>query len=528
MGRENLVGIDLGTTFSVIAHLNAQGTATVIPNSDAEPLTPSAIYLEGNTAIVGQAAREAAASGSGDVAMFVKRELGRPVFSRALGGRQYRPETLSAIVLRKLKQDAERHIGPIHKAVITVPAFFDDTRRKATQDAGRIAGLEVLDIINEPTAAALSYAAEGAGATGKLIDIPGGQMTVLVYDLGGGTFDVTVVKLADKHFETIATDGAVKLGGKDWDDKVVEYVAQEFRQQFNANPLDDEQRRDVLAAQAEKAKRVLSRGLPSATIECFHEGHNLKVKLTREKFEKLTEGLLSHTHIVTDLVLQQAKLTWNQVDRILLVGGSTKMQMVPAMLQNISGKKPDNSLDPDQVVARGAAIHAGILAARGNAGELVLDDGALEELGKIVVGNVNAYSLGVAALKEDKVAKKRWRVNDILIPKNTRLPASFSRIYPLDRAGVSSVKVPILEGEAPNAEDNITIGECVISDLPPNLPARSPIQVRLHYDGSGRISVMALDMTGGRLAQVEIKREYGLTEADIERERAFVDSLTIQ
>ena len=356
------------------------------------------IYLDGNRAVVGKAAKRAAAVDSSKAAMFVKRDMGKQLYSRVVGGRQYRPETLSAIILKKLKQDAEKRIGPISKAVITVPAFFDDTRRKATEDAGRIAGLEVLEIINEPTAAALAYALGRAArpqhAPRKPLDFPAGHMTALVYDLGGGTFDVTVVRLASKRFDTLATDGAVQLGGKDWDDKIVEHVALEFKRRYGMDPRDDPQRRDTIAARSEEAKMLLS-DMFSAPLDVFHQGHELKLELTREKFEEMTRDLLAQTQIVTDLVVkQQAKLDWPQVDRVLLVGGSTRMPMVKEMLRRSTGREPDDSMDADQVVARGAAIYTGIVAARAKEG--FLEEDLNEELEQVVVNDVNAYSLGVA------------------------------------------------------------------------------------------------------------------------------------
>jgi len=248
---DNLVGIDLGTTVSVIAQLKPDGSTHTIDNGDGEPLTPSVVYLDGQTALVGKVAKEAAAFDFSKAAQFVKRDMGSAYYERPVCGRRFRPETLSAIILRKLKQDAERRIGPISKAVITVPAFFDDTRRKATEDAGRIAGLQVVDIINEPTAAALAYAMQSGGeasASGQLLEIPGGTMTAVVYDLGGGTFDVTVVRLQAKRFDTLATDGEVRLGGKDWDDKIVHHLGARFREQFAVDPLADLHRREWLGA----------------------------------------------------------------------------------------------------------------------------------------------------------------------------------------------------------------------------------------------------------------------------------------
>jgi molecular chaperone DnaK len=518
-----LVGIDLGTTFSVIAHLDSKGSATTISNREGDSLTPSVIYLDGNRAIVGKAAKKAAATDSSKAALFVKRDMGKTFYHRMVGGRQFRPETLSAIILKKLKQDAERRIGPVSKAVITVPAFFDDTRRKATEDAGRIAGLEVLEIINEPTAAALSYALEGQldqRRVGEALDFPEGQLTALVYDLGGGTFDVTVVRLAAKRFDTLATDGAVQLGGKDWDDKIVQWISQEFRRQTGIDPCEDPQRRDTIAARAEEAKVVLS-DLESAPIEVYHQGKELKLELSRERFEEMSRDLLAQTQIVTDLVVkQQARLDWQQVNRVLLVGGSTRMPMIKEMLRRSTGKEPDDSLDADQVVARGAEIYAGIVAARAHEGYLEEDLSC--ELESVQIKDVNAYSLGVAVKRGDKIE------NRTIIEKNTQLPYANSKVFPLRPAGATSLVVRVLEGEAPDAEANIQIGECKISGLPPHLPDKSPIQVRLAIGANGRVSVMALDMTGGTMAHAEIQRDSGMTEDDLRREAEFVQNLQVQ
>jgi molecular chaperone DnaK len=518
-----VVGIDLGTTFSVIAYLDNKGSAVTIQNREGDPLTPSVIYLDGNRAVVGKAGKRAAAVDSSKAAMFVKRDMGKPLYSRLVAGRQFRPETLSAIILKKLKQDAERRIGKISKAVITVPAFFDDTRRKATEDAGRIAGLDVMEIINEPTAAALAYALEGQldrSRAAEALEFPDGKMTALVYDLGGGTFDVTVVRLAAKRFDTVATDGAVQLGGKDWDDKIVDYVAQEFKRRYGLDPREDPQRRDTLAARSEEAKILLSE-LGSAPLECFHKGQELQMELTRDKFEEMTRDLLAQTQIVTDLVVkQQARLDWPQVDRVLLVGGSTRMPMVKDMLRRATGREPDDSMDADQVVAHGAAIYSGIIAARAKEG--FLEEDINEELEQVIVNDVSAYSLGIAVKRGEKLE------NRTIIDKNTQLPCANSRVFPLRPAGATSLVVKVLEGEAPDADANIQIGECRVTGLPHNLPDKAPIQVRLGIGSNGRVSVMALDMTGGRFAQAEIKRESGLTEDDIRREAEFVRNLQVQ
>ncbi len=523
----HIVGIDLGTTMSVIAHLDANGGASAIPNSEGEPLTPSAVYLDGVHAVVGKAAKAAAALHPDKVAMYIKRYMGKAQYDRPVDGRMFCPETLSAIILRKLKQDAERRIGPISRAVITVPAFFDDTRRKATEDAGRIAGLDVMEIINEPTAAALAFSLEGRlnRAAGAAFGIPEGEMTVVVYDLGGGTFDVTVVHLADKDFATIATDGAVQLGGKDWDEKIVQHVCEQFTQRFGVNPAEEPKPLASIVNAAETTKKLLSQ-LPTAPLDVSCRDHNLDITFTREQFEQLSRDLLLATSTVTDLVVnEQAKLTWEQVDRVLLVGGSTRMPMVKKMLRGLTGKEPDDRLDPDQVVARGAAIFAAILGSRNNDSNLEIDEEMREELRPVRIEDVNSHSLGVAAWSQNRSKF----VNAVLIEKNTRLPFAASKVFKLRKAGATSVTVRVLEGEArDDADANIQLGECEVTNLPAGLPAKAPVQVRLSYETNGRVRVMALDMTGGNLAHAEIQRQSGLTEEDIRREAEFVNSLNIQ
>jgi molecular chaperone DnaK len=261
-GGGKLVGIDLGTTFSAIATLDDQGHPITLPNRDGDMLTPSAVLLEEDGAVVGQSALDVSLEQPDRVATLVKRRMGLSSLGRLVVGREFRPETISAIILAKLKQDAELRIGPVKKAVITVPAYFDDTRRKATQDAGRIAGLEVLDVLDEPTAAALAYSFQPPRLQGNLepdVVLPHEERTVLVYDLGGGTFDVTLVRLAQRHFQTLGIEGDVRLGGKDWDDRIVDHVAAQFQKQHGDDPRTDPQSLTALQAAAERAKRTLSK-----------------------------------------------------------------------------------------------------------------------------------------------------------------------------------------------------------------------------------------------------------------------------
>jgi molecular chaperone DnaK len=520
-----LVGIDLGTTFSAIATLDDHGQAVTLPNREGEMLTPSAVLIEDGGAVVGQAARDVALEQPYRVAMLIKRRMGHPSYGTPVAGREFRPETLSAIILRKLVQDAEHRIGPVRKAVITVPAYFDDTRRKATKDAGRIAGLEVLDIIDEPTAAALAYSFQpprGASTLDPGQVLPDAAQTVLVYDLGGGTFDVTLVRLSQHRFETVAIEGDVRLGGKDWDDRIVDHVAELFQRQYGADPRSDPQSLAALSAAAERAKRTLSK-LTQTSITCTHAGQVLTVPLTRAELESLTRDLLTRTRLTVQQLLRQSGLNWGQVDRILLVGGSTHMPMTGLMLQDISGRLPDNSLAVSEVVARGAAIHAGIMAARGgDSDSLLLDAGTRAALGRVVEVNVNSHSLGI------EVKRDQERVNDILIPKNTPLPTAASRVYRTVVENQQRVRVKVLQGEAHQADACISIGECWIEGLPPNLPKRAPVQVRCGCGSNGLIDVMALDMTSGKMARAEIHRSSGLSEEEVAREREWVSELRIQ
>ncbi len=474
---------------------------------------------------MGKTAREAAALDSNRAAAFVKREMGSPTYSRLVSGRPFRPETLSAIILRKLKLDAERRIGPIAKAVITVPAFFDDTRRKATEDAGRIAGLEVFDIINEPTAAALSYAmlAERRRDPGsQRLDIPGGEMTAVVYDLGGGTFDVTVVRLQAKRFETLATDGEVRLGGKDWDDRIVDFLGKNFREQFGVDPTADPSRRDALNIAAEKTKILLS-SLPQVALEFSYQGHALRTNVARGSVRR-DDRRPAHAHARRYRSGRaQASRPDLGKDRLRAPGGRfhahahgqehahSAHRQAP---QRRAGRRPGRgpgSRDPQRNSA-----------GQSRRGALELGDDLHRELQDVTELNVNSHSLGVEAMRKDEP------VNSILVPKNTQLPYAASRVFRLRTPGATTVCVTVLEGEAAESVNNIRVGECRITDLPPGLPRGSPIQVRLAYGANGRISVMALDMTHGRFVQTTIQRNDRLSNDDIRRETEFVGRLNIQ
>ncbi|MGL4423682.1 MAG: Hsp70 family protein [Gemmataceae bacterium] len=509
-----IIGIDLGTTFCAVATLDERGKATTVPNRDGDILTPSAVYLSGTgEAVIGQPALDLALEKPANVATLVKRRMGYPDFGRAVAGREFRPETLSAILLRKLAQDAEQQLGRIRGVVITVPAYFDDTRRQATMDAGRIAGLNVLDILDEPSAAALAYTLQQGS------EIPAtAPKHVLVYDLGGGTFDVTLVKLSKKRFEVLAIEGDVRLGGKDWDDRLVNHAAEQFQQHYGTDPRSDEQSLVHLQAAAERVKRTLSK-VDQTTLTIMHDGRKYAIPVTRADFENWTRDLLLRTRLTTQQVLAQTKLSWPEVDQILLVGGSTHMPMTGRMLQDLTGKLPDRSLAVSEVVARGAAIHAGIVA---NRHATRPEQNSFTQMIDVVEVTVNAHSLGVEIRQGDD------RLNNKLVAKNTQLPAAASRVYFTTQENQTRVRVRILQGEASQAAACIPVGECWIEGLPPNLPKKSPIQVRCGVTASGRVEVMALDMTSGQLAQAVLHRTGGLDEDQLLRESAWVKGLNVQ
>lgn len=524
-----LIGIDLGTTYSCVARLSREGAPQTIPNREGELITPSVLMVDDGMVIVGREAKRSECVYPDRTGVCVKRDMGGARYSRSLGGQTYRPEVLSAMILKRIKTDVETRFGPVRHAVITVPAYFDDTRRKATQDAGRIAGLNVLDLINEPTAAAIAYAFEqhrrrqeqpGTFA-GELARI---ESTVLVFDLGGGTFDVSIVRLSPERFETIATDGDVRLGGRDWDERLVEYLAEEFRSRFHSDPRDDPQSLAFLYQEAEHAKHALS-ARSSTRVLISHAAERFSIDLTRDLFDRLTSDLLARTQATTELVVERSGLSWSQIDRVLLVGGMTRVPHVREMLTRVTNRELDCSLPVDEVVAHGAALHGGILLSRlagcdeRPAAGTASNDSTNWAVFQAI--DVNSHSLGIAVRTPDGYR------NSILIPKNTRLPAECSRIYHTSSRNQRQVRLRVLEGEAGEADACVQIGEFVLANLPPNLPERAPIEVVCRYSSDGRISVLGRDVTSGRLAETTLVPQGRLDDAELTEEARRVESLQI-
>lgn len=499
------VGIDLGTTYSIVAYIDESGRAVTIPNEAGDLLTPSAVFVDFDQIIVGKEAIRASVMSPSAYAECFKRDIGSAAYRREVHGQKVPPEILSALVLERLRQSAERRLGPIQKAVVTVPAFFDENRRRMTQDAARLAGLEVLDIVNEPTAAALAF---GCRPDGLAADDPGEPrhpLRVLVYDLGGGTFDVTVLEINGRRFKTLATDGDVRLGGKDFDERLVKHLANRFQQAHGVDPRSDPQDAAQLWIDAQEAKHSLSER-SKTTVVCFHAGVRMRIEVLREEFEEMTADLLERTETTASLVVRQAGLEWSDIDRVLLVGGSSRMPMVRSILRQLTGREPDCSYSPDEVVAHGAALYA----------QMLLTENPADEATANTLVNVNAHSLGVVGL-EPSTGQMR---NVILIPKNTPLPAGARRTFRTAKADQRSVQVRVVEGEADRPEDCIMLGRCVIRNLPPGLPVGAAVEVEYRYGANGCISVAAKVPSIRYSAHVEIERERVSQAEDLKTWRA--------
>ena len=497
------VGIDLGTTYSVVAHINDSGRPETIPNAEGDLLTPSLVLLDGNEAIVGREAAKAMGTDLAHIAESPKRQVGHRVYDKVIDGRRYPPEAFQAWIIKKVIVDAKSKIGSFENAVVTVPAYFDEVRRKSTQDAGYIAGVNVIDIINEPTAAAVAY-----GFKQGFLDQAGaskGKTTLLVYDLGGGTFDVTVMEIDGKNFNTLATDGDYKLGGRDWDERIVNFVAEDFIRTHGVDPREHEESLGRLMRDSQEAKETLSaRDKTTITCNCGDKSH--KTQITRKQFEELTIDLLERTAFTTRETLKACSKTWKDIDHILIVGGSTRMPMIRQMLQDESGKELDTSVSPDEAVAQGAAIRAGILLAEKS-----------EQALQPRIKNVNSHSLGVVA-KDVETGEPRTVV---IIPRNTPLPVVGKRAFKTHRDSQESILVQIVEGESPAPKHCSQVGRCSIWDIPEDLPVGTPIEVSFGYQENGRLQI-TVQVGDHNPFKQEIQRPNSMTQEQLDSWRSYI------
>ena len=504
------VGIDLGTTYSTIAQLDKDGEPLALKNADEKVVTPSVVMLgDDGRVMVGPSFERISIEDPSHVVEAIKREMGNKEFYVVYQNKKLTPEFVSALILKKLKQDAEEQIGAIANAVITVPYYFNDIRRKATQDAGRIAGLNVIDIINEPTAATLTYAWM-KGELGRT-DLKQDERTILVYDLGGGTFDVTVVRYTPTHFRVLATDGDVMLGGLDWSRRLVDHVGEQFSQKYGEDPRDDPETLQTFAQECEDAKRLLSTKAQTP-VSVYYKGNTLTVSVTRGDFERMTANLLQRTRDTTELVLQQSGVDTSMLDDVILVGGSTHMPVIKQMLVEVCGRNPSEEVVPEEAVAQGAAIHAAILEAKATGGESRMAKAIIHRLRSVKTSDVNSHSLGVKASAPHDHNRK---INHIMIPRNTQIPFSVNQRFVTNTPNQQRVHIVILEGEASEPNACSTIGDFRILNLPPNLPAGSPVELTYRYDASGRIHASAKELTGDTEASTEIVRDSGLDDDGI-------------
>ena len=519
MSNRKAVGIDLGTTFSAVAHIDAYGKPQIIPNAESERITPSVVLFDGSKAIVGTIAKNNSVAEPEKIVDFVKREMGKPKeqFHREFNGTTYSAEELSALILKKLKSDAEKYLKiPVTDAVITVPAYFNDSERTATITAGRLAGLNVLHIINEPTSAALAYGLD------KLDE----DQTVFVFDLGGGTFDVTLMRIAEHRLEMVATNGDHRLGGKDWDDIIVNHVAEEFDRAHGENPLLDLQSYQDLQSRALAAKIQLS-SRDRTTIVHSHNGKSIKVELTREEFERMTKHLVEKCKAICEIVMREAQMQWSQVNKILLVGGMTRMPMVREMIAKLASVPLAEDVNPDEAVAVGAAIQAvlSLLNEEDATGEKMLPSETRQQFssregGLIQVRNITSHTLGVVLWDETHLEEYVFP----MIKKMTSMPAVAKNSFGTATANMQRAIVRIVEGESTLPQECTPLGICDV-ELPPFLPKGSPVELTYEYNANQVLEV-AVEACGN-CASVSIERKTGLSEAELDRATAALGQLSV-